>query len=277
MKIQLQTDTLTIFESELFRTTTTLLRGQNHLLIVDPNWLPHEVNFIYKIIEKYRHQGQRLLFFTHSDYDHIIGYEKLKKGGKVIASQNFIDNPGKESILAQINKFDDQYYIKRDYPITYPKVDLPISHEEEKVILGGEVYKFYQARGHNSDGLICLNRTRGILIVGDYLSNIEFPYIYDSIAKYEQTLDLLELIINKESVKILITGHGDHTTDKSEMLLRILESRDYILKLKTTVLTGEKFDLNRLWQRYRFPGIMSEFHEGNLTLARKELLSPSEN
>ncbi len=281
MKIQFQTKSLIIFESELFRTTTTLLIGEEHLLLVDPNWLPNEVDFIFKTVEKLKEEKELFLYFTHSDYDHIIGYKKFVRGTtqsrptnqepKKIASQNFIDSKSIESNLQQIREFDDQYYIKRDYKIEYPQIDIAISGAIEEHLFGNEKYKFYQAVGHNADGLICLNQTRGILIVGDYLSNIEFPYIYESIAAYENTIDVLEEIINTEDIKILITGHGDLTTSKIEMEQRIKDSRNYILKLKKSVLNNEPFPTFELFERYSFPIIMKKFHDANIKLAQKEL------
>jgi len=271
MKIQFQNKELILFESELFRTTATLLIGEEHLLLVDPNWLPSEVDFILEMVEKLRKEKELFLYFTHSDYDHIIGYKKFVSLTKTIASQNFIDSKSIESNLLQIREFDDQYYIKRDYEIEYPKIEIAISGNTETHIFGNEKYKFYQAIGHNADGLICLNQNRGILIVGDYLSNIEFPYIYESIAAYEKTLDTLEDILKTENIKVLITGHGDFTTSKIEMQQRLNDSRDYILKLKKSVLNDEPFPTLELFERYSFPIIMKKFHNENVKLAQKEL------
>ena len=126
MKIQLETEILTIFESQLFNTTTTLLNGENCLLLIDPNWLPLEIEFIHNYVNKKKGGKECFLAFTHSDYDHIIGYGKFSSF-KSIASTNFVNNIKKLDILSQISKFDDQYYIQRDYPITYPAIDIEIS------------------------------------------------------------------------------------------------------------------------------------------------------
>ena len=44
--IQFKTPNITVFESALFRTTTTLLETDDLLLLVDPNWLPSEIENI---------------------------------------------------------------------------------------------------------------------------------------------------------------------------------------------------------------------------------------
>jgi hypothetical protein len=55
------------------------------------------------------------------------------------------------------------------------------------------------------------------------------------------------------------------------MLIRIGESRDYLGRLEKSLRSGSSFDMDSLFDRYRFPGIMKKFHAGNITLMKKEL------
>ncbi|MCP4443267.1 MAG: MBL fold metallo-hydrolase [Aureispira sp.] len=270
MKIQFKSEELIIFESSLYRTTTSLIIGEQYILLVDPNWLPIELDFIEETIQEVGKDKETYLLFTHSDYDHIIGYGQFKNY-KTIASSNFVNNKNQASILQQIEKFDDEYYVSRSYDIEYPKIDMSFAGNNEKLQIGADSYCFYQAQGHNIDGLLTFNESKGILIVGDYLSNIEFPYIYDSLVRYKATLASLEQIINQYTIRILISGHGDFTTDKSEMLQRIQDSRKYIADLEGSILNQKEFDTTQLYTRYKFPIIMDAFHQGNIKLAKAEL------
>ena len=127
MKVVLDTPDLKIFESALMRTVTTLIVGKDHLIVVDPNWLPQEVDFVYREASRLRGHRRGYLLFTHSDYDHIIGYGKFADGGwTAIASAAFVSNPDKEAQLTQIRRFDDAYYLSRDYPIVYPTIPIAI-------------------------------------------------------------------------------------------------------------------------------------------------------
>ena len=270
MKIQFQSPHLIIFESALFRTTTTLLIQEDYILLVDPNWLPNEIEFIGNYVERLGKNKAKYLLFTHSDYDHIIGYGFFPVF-QTIASENFVNSTDKLANLAQINKFDDEYYIKRSYPITYPSIDIVVKGNPQTIQISKDTYHFYQARGHNNDGIITYNKTQKILIVGDYLSNIEFPYIYDSVARYKNTLATLTKIIEQEAVSILITGHGDYTEDKNEMLRRIHDAYSYLNDLENSIRKDTRFDLKNLFERYQFPQIMTKFHKGNVTLMQKEL------
>ena len=270
MKIQYQDSNLVVFESALFRTTCSLIIDVDYLILVDPNWFPIELDAIESFINELNHKGEKYLLFTHSDYDHIIGYHQFKSY-KTIASQNFIDNKDPQSILDQINNLDDDNYVKRDYKVIYPTIDIAIKEDNTFKKFGNDEYRFYQARGHNKDGLITFNKSKGVLIVGDYLSNIEFPYLYDSFELYKETLNTLEKIIQEHIIITLVSGHGDITGDKTEMIKRINDSRAYIHDLEYSIKENSPFDLETLLSRYDFPIVMTKFHNKNIELLKREL------
>lgn len=271
MKIQYRAAGVTLFESALFRTITTVIEGADFILVVDPNWLPAEVAEIATYAKGVGKGKERYLLFTHSDYDHIIGYGAFSNW-KTIASRRFVDNPEAAKQVQQAKDWDEEYYIKRTYKLTYPKIDYPIAGKGKGMHLGAAtIALFYQACGHNYDGIATFLPGRGVLIVGDYLSNIEFPYVYHSFEEYGKTLWRLEKLIATGEVKLLVTGHGDATTIREEMNLRLRESRDYLVGLEASVRSGTSFDLEDLFKRYAFPGIMRKFHKKNVALMRKEL------
>lgn len=265
MKIQYQSSNLTIFESALFRTTTTVFINEDLILIVDPNWLPQEIDEIKKFVDENKKDQALYLLFTHSDYDHIIGYKAFPEA-KTIASKAFQDNPSKEESIRLIEKFDDEYYITRNYPIEYPKIDIAIENEGERLEIGKTSLTFYQAKGHNPDGIFTIIEPVGIWIAGDYLSNIEFPYIYHSSLEYLKTLSKVDFILKNHDINLLITGHGDCTSDYKEIKKRELESRDYIESLRKCIQSGKQFDFDELMNKYNFPIIMKKFHEENIKL-----------
>jgi glyoxylase-like metal-dependent hydrolase (beta-lactamase superfamily II) len=269
MKIQYQSTHLIVFESALFRTTSTLVIGSDYILLVDPNWLPIELDFIEKTIEPLAKNKEKYLLFTHSDYDHIIGYGQFKQY-QTIASENFVQHPSKEMVLQEIKEFDDAYYIQRTYPITYPKIDHVITKARQQLRLGSEWYTFFQARGHNRDGLMAYCQQQKLLVVGDYLCNVEFPYIYDSVNRYLDTLATLEMLLEEEDIALLVAGHGDATSDKSDMQGRITTARQYIDQLIASVTSDKIFKEKEWLERYNFPIIMKQFHLKNIALAAKE-------
>lgn len=240
------------------------------MLLIDPNWLPIEIEFIKKYIRNIRVKQEMYLAFTHSDYDHIIGYGAFE-GYKTIASEAFVNNTDKGSIVDQIKDFDDSYYVSRSYEVVYPSIDMVITDVDDTLILGGDVFKFYDARGHNQDGMLIHNETKNTLVVGDYMSNIEFPYVYHSFARYEQTLASIEKIVDENEGILLVTGHGDYTDEKGELVKRLSDSSLYLNKLKRSIQDNEAFDLEWLFERYEFRKVMTDFHNGNVQLMKQEL------
>ena len=274
MKTQIENKVLIVFESELFRTTTTMVLGEEYVLLVDPNWLPREIASIKHCFDEHKKSRDAYLLFTHSDYDHIIAYGAFMEDVRqVIASDYMVNSTDKEKNLEEIHKFDESYYIKRNYPILYPEIDLPVCAEDKEtsMLIGSDEYIFYPARGHNADGILTYNKTKGILITGDYMSNVEFPFVYHSFPAYKKTLDCLENILETQTVNLLICGHGDCTGDIVEMKNRLKDARQYIKELEYAVQNDMEISLDKLWERYDFPKGMLPFHEGNVALMKKEM------
>lgn len=258
-----------LFQSALFQTNAAVIETDDLVLVVDPNWLPEEVGNICRLVETIRRNRPVFLLFTHSDYDHIIGYQAFENV-TTIASEAFVRNKGKGKILKQIREFDDSYYIQRDYPITYPAIDYVVKNDGQSLQVGDTRLDFYLAPGHNPDGIITVVQPGGYLIAGDYLCDVEFPYIYHSSIEYEATLDKFGAILGKTAVRMLIPGHGNTTSDIGMMRQRIATSRRYIADLRESIASGTAFDVASLLGQYAFPVIQRKFHEGNVRLMRKE-------
>lgn len=261
---------ITIETSALYQTTTTIIVTQKSILLVDPNWLPIEIKRIREKIVPYLSGRQLYLLFTHSDYDHIIGYNAFPEA-LVIASRAFADNPEKEKSVEDIKVFDDTNYILRKYEIAYPKVDIIVEDTGQELILGDLELTCYNAPGHNRDGIFTIVENNGTWIAGDYLSDIEFPFIYHSSSDYLNTLGLVDLIIDYHNIQMLVPGHGTPTTSISEIKRRKLENQKYILELKNAARTRNDFNLDALWERYRFRRGMEVAHMKNVALIRDEV------
>lgn len=260
----------TVFESALFRTTSAVIRTDDLVLVVDPTWLPGEIRRIRHYVEDIRGPRPVYLLFTHSDYDHIIAFGAFPEA-TVIASQALAASPDKDKQLAAIRKFDQEYYVRRDYPLTYPEVDIAIGADDEFLTVGDTRLSFWPAPGHNADGIFTLVEPLGIWIAGDYLSNEEFPFIYHDSRDYLATLDRAERIITGRRPSLLVPGHGDCTSDTAEMRQRVKDSRQYIKQLQDAVVKEKKFPLPELWERYDFRLGQEGFHQANLELVKGEV------
>ncbi|MBK6621707.1 MAG: MBL fold metallo-hydrolase [Saprospirales bacterium] len=269
MAVQFQHPNITVFESALFRTTSTVVETPDLILVADPNCLPGEIEAIRGHVAQIRGERPLYLLFTHSDWDHIIGYRAFE-GAKVIASQALRDNPHPEKSLEGIREFDDEHYIRRSYPIEYPRVDIPIHSDGQELILGSTKLIFQLAPGHTPDGLFTLVDPYGIWLAGDYLSNIEFPFVYHGFKEYLDTLSKATRMMQEQTVRLLVPGHGDATTNKTEMEARIFSSEQYLRKVVRSLQNQMTFDLEEFLKDYSFPGTLGKYHRENMELAKKE-------
>ncbi len=159
--IQFKQAGICVFQSALYQTTATVIDTPDLILIVDPNWLPGEVEEIASYVRTIQGDRQLYLLFTHSDYDHIIGWQAFPDA-ITIASEAFVNNEAKDKEVKQILEFDDKHYIQRSYPILYPEIQVVIKKDEDFLSFNQTRIRFWLAPGHNPDGVFALVEPLGI-------------------------------------------------------------------------------------------------------------------
>lgn len=263
--LHFQKNNLTVFQSSLYKTTSAVIQTENVIILTDPTWLPHEVSDIRHYIDELLGSRDLYIIYTHSDFDHIIGSGAFP-GATVIASEEFQTNNKKEKILKEIHDFDQEYYIERDYEIDYPTVDRVIKEDGEKLELGDMTLTFYKAPGHTNDGLFTVIEPSNIFLSGDYLSDVEFPFIESSYQDYVQTVDKARWLTDHHDIKTHVPGHGNVTDNKKEILDRIEFSKMYLKRLMEDDSTLEQ----ELKDTFRFYEGMRASHTKNFEHAKKE-------
>ncbi|MBO9128423.1 MBL fold metallo-hydrolase [Bacillus sp. 165] len=268
--IQFKNKNVTVFQSALFQTNSTVIETNDLILLVDPTWLPHEIQEIQQYVATIREGKKLYLLFTHGDFDHIIGYEAFPDA-IVIGSKGLHEHPNKEKKLQLIQEFDNEYYIERTYPISFPQVDIIIEEDGQTLIIGETVLTFYFAQGHTQDGVFALVEPHGIWIAGDYLSDFELPFIYHSVKEYEKTLQKASGLVDTIEFSLLVPGHGKVTQSIAEMKRRIAASDDYLQRLKNAVVSNDTEAVQKLETELAFPSNFTrECHETNITITEKE-------
>lgn len=268
--IQYENGPITVFQSALYQTTSTVIDTGDLVLIVDPNWLPEEIKVIQKFVEDIRGERQVFLLFTHGDFDHVIGY-KAFPGAKVIGSTGLVHHPDKAKKVEMIHQFDNDYYIERDHSIAFPEVDFEIKEDGEQLVFGKTLLRFFLAPGHTHDGLFTLVEPLGIWITGDYLSDFELPFIYYSAKAYEETLKKAEHILETYKVSVMVPGHGKATESKEDIKRRIQLSISYLERLIEAVQLEDAQKLELLGQEMKFPSSFTkQSHVDNVAIVKKE-------
>ncbi|MCJ8013247.1 MBL fold metallo-hydrolase [Paenibacillus sp. KQZ6P-2] len=270
--IQFSNGKVTVFQSVLFQTTSTVIQLDDFILVVDPNWLPGEIQEIKAHVDAVQGDKPCYLLFTHADYDHIIGY-KAFPGAKTIGSAGLANYPKKDHKLKLIRDFDATYYVSRDYPVEFPELDIVIGADGQQITIGSTTLTFYLAPGHTEDGLFTVIDAEGVFVAGDYLSDFELPFIYYSAQAYEETIRKAKQILHGHPVRLLVPGHGQHTKSRAEMDRRVGVALDHLKRLKQAVLAGDEQVLEQLKLEHGFLSETTmECHKDNVRIMRHELL-----
>lgn len=260
---------VTIFQSVIFQLNSTVVCTDDLVLVFDPAYLPEEVIGIRRYVDDIRGNRPVYLIFTHSDFDHIIGYRAFE-ADKVFMTEAMAQNPDSERCVQDALDFDARFYINRPYPIEYPLPDFQVYRDGVQFRQGQTKMTFYLTPGHTADSMMVIVWQLGLCIAGDYLSNLEFPFIDHSSVEYERTLDKLPRIHDRNWFTRLIPGHGTPALGLNDWLNRRIESLAYIYAIRESIATGIPFDENSLWSRYRYQRLQQEYHVKNVELMKRE-------
>ncbi|WP_196493739.1 hypothetical protein [Ornithinibacillus caprae] len=106
----------------------------------------------------------------------------------------------------------------------------------------------------------------GIFLSGDYLSNVEFPFIFSSYNDYLDTMKKADYILHNHNINFHIPGHGSITEEEQEMLNRLNFSKYYLEHLMS--YSGELSKYCR--KKFKFFEGMKSIHQDNKKIAREE-------
>lgn len=214
-----------VVTSRIWQTNATALRAGGETLLIDSPYFPDELEALPALL---REAGfdPNALFATHADYDHVLGrvaFPELTMGVGDQTMERIRSEPG--AVQRELREEDARNYVARPWPLALGNLQsLPVPGYVE---LGDQELELHPADGHTSDGTAVLAEFAGLLVCGDYISNLEIPWISPggSLADYRATLARLAPLV--ERVETVVPGHGGpHDRDTA---LRILdEDADYL-------------------------------------------------
>lgn len=208
------TGTATWWPSTLYQTTTLELRRAGERLLVDPGISPWEIEEV--VAASTMPVAQVLV--THADWDHVMALGALPDAqvtASRAAAERIRSGAARESIERETAEFLIPYRSVERLHVEQP-VDPPA-----EVRMGSWRGVCRAAPGHTDDGLIVSLPDEHLLVVGDYLSPLEIPGVYDSVTAYRSTLQTLVGVIERERPQYVVVGHGKPQT--SDDALRIAE------------------------------------------------------
>ena len=192
--------------STLFQTTTLELHAAGKRLLVDPGVSPWE------IAEAADDRVDHVLL-THGDWDHVLGAGVLGTA-EVVASQATAERLADPNAVDEIVRAAGKYYIPVD-EVERLRVDRAVD-APASVELGPWTAEVHATPGHTDDGIAAWLPGERLLVVGDYLSELEIPFVYYSAPAYRATLELLSDTISRERPEFVVCGHGrPHSADRA--------------------------------------------------------------
>jgi len=220
-----------VFQSSIWQTNSVVILNEAANITVDPAYFPAEIQVIADLAARKRSFGKYLVF-THADFDHIVGHQYFRDARK-IAHENFLDCD-REAQLEQLKEIDDTYYVRRQMPFEFPEVDITFK-DQYALPLKEDMLLFYPAPGHTNESVFIVSPDKKVLIAGDYLSDLEFPFIYYNSAEYLRTLELAARLTETYELGFVVPGHGEPGGTRAEILRRVKRDQEYIERLTNMV------------------------------------------
>ena len=212
-----------VVTSAFWQTNAIALRSGEEAMLIDSPYLPDELDALPGVLAGAGFEPDGLLA-THADFDHLLGrlaYPGMTLGLCESSVERLQRAPGEAQ--RALRTYDAEFYVERGAPLALGQVQaLPAPGSVE---IGDRELELHPAEGHTEDGMAIFDREQGLLMVGDYLSDVEIPWIHGSAASYRATLARLGTLV--EQATTVVPGHG--APHDRETTLRILdEDVDYL-------------------------------------------------
>ena len=145
----------------------------------------------------------RGLLITHADWDHVCGISAFPGVPAIMST-------GAAARIASGQAAEDVVREGAAEGLSWdgaPRADL-VFEPGEALQVGPFTVETMALPGHTSCGAAYRVRELGVLAVGDYLSVIEFPFVYVSTAAYRATLAALSDALEHDPAEHVVPGHG---------------------------------------------------------------------
>ena len=194
-------------------------------VLVDSPYFPDELEALPTLGQGSGFAVEALLA-THADFDHLLSrlaFPQHALGVGASTADRLRVEPG--TARRELREADDEHYVVREASLRLGAVqELPLPGRLE---LGREELELHPADGHTPDGMAVFVPHAGVLLPGDYLSDVEIPILSPggSLDAYQATLARLAALVDR--AERTVPGHGSPLT--RERALKVLdEDGDYL-------------------------------------------------
>ena len=218
-----------VLTSRMWQLNAVALRCDGECVLVDSPYFPDELELLPQVLGQAGFEPDGLIA-THVDFDHVLGrlaFPGLALGVGELSAERLARSPG--AVQRELRDSDAEFYVVRPAPLSLGSVQaLPVPGRVE---LGKEELEVHPAEGHTVDGLALFAEFCGVLVAGDYLSDVELPTLNPggSLEAYGSTLARLAPLIERASS--VVPGHGS-VLSRDDALRVLDEDVDYLSHLQ---------------------------------------------
>ena len=211
-----------VLTSALWQVNAIAVRTGGRTVLVDSVAFPGELAALPETLATAGLEPEAL-FVTHAHLDHVLGREAFP-GLPLHAAPDTVARFG-EAVEA-LAENDAELRVDRAGP---PRLD-----DAEPL---GDLFHTVRADGHTADGTAFLAPDLGLLLPGDYLTEVEIPLVSQagSPEAYLATLDRLAPLLDEAAV--VVPGHGPPLSPARARALLDLDRR-YVADLRAGPLRG---------------------------------------
>jgi len=222
-----------VITSSLWQTNAVAIRSVGEAMLIDSPYFPDELELLPEVLRQSGFEPKGLLA-THADWDHVLGrlaFPGASLGVAESTASRMRAEPG--AAQRKLRKADNEYYVARQRPLSLGSFQsLPVPGKLE---IGDQELELHPAEGHTADGMAIFAPWCGVLVCGDYLSDVEKPTWTDK-ELYRATLDRLRPLV--ERADVVIPGHG--SLQRRDESLRVLD--EDIRYLDESLVPEGRFD-----------------------------------
>ena len=210
MRVIALTEDVLVCTSAFWQTTCTVVRGPDRdapeAFVIDSPVLPDELEALPGVLE---HVGWPCsgLLATHGDWDHLLGrlaFPGAALGCAETTAARLTGSMG--DAVRELREFDDEHYVERPKPLQLGEFQaLPVPG---KVEIGGGELELHPTEGHVPEGMAIAVPWAGVLVVGDYVSPVEIPWISEGGSRSAYVATLGRLLPLIEAAEHIVPGHG---------------------------------------------------------------------
>jgi hydroxyacylglutathione hydrolase len=189
------------FESAWWETASLLLAADREAVLVDPCISREEVA---RIAARADELGARVtaVLATHADWDHVCGIAAFPDAEAVMGERT-AELVASGEPAARIERFASENGVE---VAGLPRVDRRLAAGRAHRV-GPFVVETVALPGHTPDGTAYRIRALDLLVVGDHLSAVEFPFV-SSTAAYRASLAALIDLLRRDPPGRVVPGHG---------------------------------------------------------------------